>query len=169
MRSDEASIRLFRQASDGAFDFSGPMNRKINRLNGKLRRIGLKRVQIDRANGIIRIVDYADAGDARGHLLESLNHFPDDRELDKRKSSDVTWAAQDFPQSRILKNRSPRLQWNRASQLRQNRNYPITNGHDDIRFQLHEVRSGSSHETHIVSGPTDVELDVAPLRPSEFG
>src|SRR6516162_9974249 len=58
---------------------------------------------------------------------------------------------------------------NRASQLRQNRNYPITNGHDDIRFQLHEVRSGSSHETHIVSGPTDVELDVAPLGPSEFG
>jgi hypothetical protein len=72
---------LFRQTTDGAFDFSGPMNRKINRLNGKLRRIGLKRVQIDGANGIIRIVDYADAGDARSHLFESLNHFPDDREL----------------------------------------------------------------------------------------
>jgi hypothetical protein len=66
------------------------MNRKINRLNGKLRRIGLKRVQIDGANGIIRIVDYADAGDARSHLFESLNHFPDDRELDNRKSGDVT-------------------------------------------------------------------------------
>src|ERR1700761_9769155 len=74
-RNDKASIRLFRQTFDDEFDVGVAVNRKINRLNGKVRRNGLKPAQIESANGIIRVVDHANAGDVRSHLLQSPNGF----------------------------------------------------------------------------------------------
>jgi hypothetical protein len=73
-----ASIRLLRPSSDGAFNIGKPMNGKIDRLNRELPRNRFKRTQIGGADGIIRIVHHANAGNARSNSLQSLQHFSDD-------------------------------------------------------------------------------------------
>ena len=171
-RRNKASIRMLCQTSDGALNFGNPVNRKINRLNGKLRRNRSERTQIDGANRIVRIVDHANSGNARSDPPQSLHHFPDERELDHRKSGDVSaWSREAFRKARCGQIASYSYNRNRASQLRQNTKDPITNGKNYIWSQRHKVRSSNLYVIHIIGGPTRIELNrpaLGPTQPCQF-